>query len=273
MVTLRTIGIITNTQKDAGLAFTRTVAEYLSKKGCRVLLPESAGEVIYRAAEALVVLGGDGTILQAARYAAVHDTPLLGINLGTLGYLTAVERQEAFPALDLLLAGGCKRESRMMLEAAVHDGGDGEPLLALNDVCVYRGQFSKLIEITLFVNGARLDTFRADGVLIATPTGATAYNLAAGGPILKPDSEMIAITAICPHTLYTRPWVLPAADEITVQLSGCQEESLLVVDGQNRGSLAEGSRVTVRRSAYHATILKVKDLDFFSILRQKMAWN
>jgi len=205
---LKKVGIISNFDKDAGLKVTKTIADFLEQKGADLLMLENMAKPLnmgryavsekelYNESDFLVVLGGDGTILGAGRKAAIYDTPLLGINLGTLGYLTDVEKSGAKTSLEKVLKGDYKIEKRMILEGFISSKGKSG-ILALNDVCIFRGSFSKIVKLNLFINNEYLYTYRADGVIISTPTGSTAYNLSAGGPILKPDVQMVVITPIC----------------------------------------------------------------------------
>lgn len=277
-----TAGIITNTHKDPDFIFTRAVCAHLQKRGAAVLLAEDAAratglpeisapeDTVYCESSFLAVLGGDGTMLTTAKKAAPHGTPMLGINLGTLGFLTAADRSQCFDALDTVLSGNAKQEKRMMLNVC-GEAAERLPLserLALNDICLSRGGFGKLITLELYINGLYMDTMRADGVIVATPTGSTAYNLSAGGPILSPESEMTVVTAICPHALHTRPMVIAAGDtvEITVREGGA-----VSLDGEACFNLSPGERLTVKRSSFDAVILKTTGMGFFEILRRKLA--
>jgi NAD+ kinase len=219
-----------------------------------------------------VVLGGDGTMLHAARRAAIYNIPMLGINLGNLGFLTDVDRHEGLTALEKVLQGKAKREQRLMLEIVPGNGNDDLHLpqaerLALNEVYLSRSGFGKLITLDVYINGQFMDSIRADGVMVATPTGSTAYNLASGGPILTPDGDMMVITAVCAHCLYTRPCVITARDEVRIVI---HHETAVLLDGETRLTLEEGAGLTVRRSDYSAVILKTSDLHFYEILRRKM---
>jgi NAD+ kinase len=252
------IGVVSNPERDPGLEFAGRVTGLLNVKGRET----ASGEGVFDRADVIVALGGDGTMLRTARRASMRGTPVLGINLGTLGYLTDVEKDEAEQALDNLLAGRFRVESRMMLcvDAEMACGP------ALNDVCVTR-RGAKLLSASLSINGEPLDTIRADGIVIATPTGSTAYNLSAGGPILKPDCEMTVITAICPHTLTMRPLVVSAADVVSVRMHNDAEISM---DGESVMVAPKGSVITVKRSSYAARVIKTKDLGFYEILRRKL---
>jgi NAD+ kinase len=218
----------------------------------------------------LVVLGGDGTMLRAAKQAAKCGTPMLGINLGNLGYLTDVDRDEGFAAMEKMIKGQFRREQRMMLSASSASNGQTSSIqLALNEVFIRgRGDSAGLVSYRICAAGGHLDTVRADGVIIATPTGSTAYSLSAGGPILKPDSEMIVITAVCPHTLYARPWVLSGDEQVSISPQNYAANVLL--DGEHKFTLERGEVITINRSEHRATVLKTANMDFFEILRKKM---
>jgi NAD+ kinase len=261
-----TIGVITNESKDEGLDFTRQVCGFLRERGANPVIGPGSGE--FNRAQFWVVLGGDGTMLRASRRAAVHGIPMLGINLGTLGYLTDVDKHEGLAALGKALGGEAKREQRLMLEVAAPNGGESlDDSLALNDVYLSRNTFGKLIKLDLYINGHFMDSLRADGVMVATPTGSTAYNLAAGGPILMPDGDMMVINAVCPHCLYTRPWVIAADDEVRMVT---RHPAVVMLDGEQRFTLDAGAALTIRRSRLTTVILKTSDLHFYEILRRKM---
>jgi len=255
-----TVGIVANAGRDSGLAYANAIAAELRARGCTAVINE---EDAY-SCRFLIVLGGDGTMLRASHFAAEYNTPMLGINLGTLGYLTDVDHHEGFSAIEKMLAGDFLRERRMMLET--------RGKLALNDVIIRRESSSKLMTFDIHVNGKLMDSLRADGVIVSTPTGSTAYNLSAGGPILRPDSEMTVITAICPHTLYTRPWVISGSDTVSLNTAGIREDKALVsLDGDDTFHLECGEPITVRRSQHVATVIRTSGLDFFEVLRKKMA--
>ena len=237
------IGIIPNAEKEGCLQYTRKVIDWLLFRNMKPIMETFYASEIERPAcgvdtenslfeksEFLIILGGDGTMLRASHNAAIFNKPMLGINLGTLGYLTDVDRHEGFQAIDKVLKNDYKKEKRMMLE--INSELPQSYRMALNDVCISRGASAKLITIVVMVNGLHMDTLRADGIILSTPTGSTAYNLSAGGPILKPDSEMIVITAVCPHALYTRPWVIDADDIVEVRLVGTHDEKAVIsIDG------------------------------------------
>lgn len=258
------VRIISNEAKDPGLEFAHEVKNFLSDRGY------SAEIVPYgkQCAPALfcVVLGGDGTMLRVAHHAAVYGVPLLGINLGTLGFLTDVDKKQGLAALEKVITGKYSGEKRIMLEA---EFGANEiiPLqqrLALNEV--YVGVNGKLIDYSLYINEQRMATIRADGIIVSTPTGSTAYNLAAGGPILMPGGQMIVITPVCPHSLSARPWVIGATDTVRVV---AKQASQINVDGYPRGIITPGENVLIKISPYTATIIKTTQVNFYATLRKK----
>lgn len=284
---MRKVGIIPNLEKDKELKATKRIFQFMKEKQMEPILPIAAAqkmnkeefgfsmEEMFKQAEFLVVLGGDGTLLSVGRQAAKYDTPLLGINLGTLGFLTDAEESGAFHSIDQVIQGNYTLERRLMLDAFLLKGEDtGESFVALNDVCITRGVFSKIINLRVHVNQEYLDTFRADGIIISTPTGSTAYNLSAGGPILKPDTKMVAITPICPHALHARSIVISAEDVVTVEMAGhCRGDLLFSVDGMTGIPLNQNGIVQVQRSNYYTTIMKTNQLGFYDILRRKLVRN
>lgn len=278
---MKKIGFIPNIERDKELATTKELLLFVKSRGCESFVSQEVYDKIgsgYGAAvsenmendvDFFVVLGGDGTILQAAKTAAVHDIPLIGVNAGNLGYLTDVEKSGAKAALDLLLGGQYKLEKRMMLEAEIEGVKADKPQIALNDVCVARGMPLKQIDLEIYINGSYIDTYSADGIIVCTPTGSTAYNLSAGGPILKPDSEMIAITPICPHMLHARSSVISSEDIIEIRVPENTAKDIIVsLDGQNIE--LKGNKIKITRSELYTTIVKTSDLSFYDILRQKM---
>lgn len=282
---MKYIGVISNQDKDIDLSITKQVVNYILSKGCFPVLSEHTAasinmlkyaanttEDIYKLSDFIIVLGGDGTLLGVGRNSAIYNTPILGINLGTLGFLTDVEVSGASESIDKVLSGDYKIEKRMMLEASFYSKGVlKDSYLALNDVCITRGVFSKIVDLSVFINQEFLDTYRADGIIISTPTGSTAYNLSAGGPILKPDSEIVAITPICPHALNARSIVISAEDVVTVEVYKKSRGDLLIsMDGQTGTSLSSNDIVRIKRSKYYTSIIKTNYLGFYDILRRKL---
>lgn len=253
------VGIIANSKHDKGLVYANEVINWLQSRNYTVVMD---GKEVYKS-DFLVVLGGDGTMLKASYKAARFNTPMLGINLGNLGYLTDVDRYDGLDALEKTLAGNFRRERRMMLEV------DG--YLALNEVFIGHKGTPKLMGFKVDVGDFHMDTFRADGIIVSTPTGSTAYNLSAGGPIVQPDSDMIVITPVCPHTLFTRPWVLSGNDSASITLVDARGGDVAIyLDGHAKAALKCDNTITIKRSKYSATVIKTSGISFFEVLRRKM---
>lgn len=278
------IGIIPNVEKDINLELTGDIAKWLIKNNVKVMLddiiadrlgkPElGLGEnEIYKMSDIIIVLGGDGTLLKVARQSAPYKVPLFGINLGYLGFLTEVEASDMYPALETLISGEYEIEKRMMLVATVEeDGKELEKSVALNDVGITKGPFSRIISLGIYINDNFVDLYSADGVIIASPTGSTAYSLSAGGPIVSPDLKVLIITPICPHVLHSRPIVVSNEDVVKIEVCHNNMEVMLTLDGQQGYKVKPGDIVTVRQSQYFTSLIKLKDRTFFQVLRQKMS--
>ena len=225
--------------------------------------------------DALVTLGGDGTLLRGARLVSGRAVPILGINLGRLGFLTSCGRDEAELALRRLAAGDYLAERRMQLEGRALDsaGGARKRWFALNDVVLHKGGFARVLHLTVSANGDPIGTYAADGIVFSTPTGSTAYSLSAGGPVVVPTVESIVVTAISPHTLAIRPLVLPADTELRVHTDDGPDELLVTVDGQVGTTFAVGDTLLVRRADRHALIVRFPGSTFFSVLTRKLGWG
>lgn len=234
----------------------------------------------------LLTLGGDGTLLRGARLAGPRDTPLLGVNLGQLGFITAAPSDELEPALERWSAGDFVEEKRLALDVTVLGGdasGDasGDPggapegrrEYALNDAVVHKGGFARLIRMRVWVDREEIGQYSADGIVVSTATGSTAYSLSAGGPILVPSLDALVATPICPHTLAIRPVVVPADAPITVEIVSEMDGILLTVDGQPGGGLCRGDRVRVARSPHPTRLVRFPESSFFRVLRQKLRWG
>ena len=224
----------------------------------------------------VLVLGGDGTLLSMADCIgrAGLKVPILGVNFGSLGFLTEVTLPELYPALEAALAGRAHIEERLTLQAAItRPSGAASSEIAVNDVVINKGARSRLIDLSIRVGDGLVTTVRADGLIVATPTGSTAYNLAAGGPIVQPNVDAIVLTPICSHTLTNRPIVLPASHRIEVTLRGGDQDVMLTVDGQVGVGLREDDVVQVVKAAAHIRLVRFPQKDFFSVLRTKLKWG
>ncbi len=222
----------------------------------------------------VAVLGGDGTLLGAARKVGRYGLPILGINLGGLGFLTEIPVKRLYEDMERLIAGEIDIETRLMLQARVIR--DREELClfsALNDVVINKGALARIIELRVSIDDRFLTTFRADGLIISTPTGSTGHNLSAGGPILYPDLEALLVTPICPFTLTHRPIIVPGASIIEIRMGERSEEVLLTFDGQVGFDLMDGDRVIVSKSEKKLRLIKSPNQDYFDILRTKLKWG
>lgn len=276
------IGFVTNIEKDPTLQETKKMVDFVLKKGCEVYVSENFSDVhpdviatssseMYKSVDFVVVIGGDGTILMVARSAAIFDTPILGINFGTLGYLADVEKINAIDAIEKVLNGDFTIENRMMLEPYVERGCVSHEInLALNEVCITNSVCSRMIKLSVEVNGEYFDTFRADGIIVSTPTGSTAYNLSAGGPILSPHTELMTITHICPHTLYARPFVIDGNDVVRIRVQSNYNNVQMSCDGQSTVQMKNDDVIIVKKSRYVTRIIKTTNMNFYDILRRKM---
>ena len=225
--------------------------------------------------DTLVSLGGDGTLLRAARFLNGSDAPVLGVNLGRLGYLTSCSAKEFQRALPRLAKGTYATELRMVLDATTGPVGaqNGPRLRALNDVVVHKGGFARVLRLRLFANNEEIGVLGADGIVISTPTGSTAYSMSAGGPIVEPTVESIIVTPIAAHTLSIRPLVLRPDVVITVQPEDAPEEVLVTVDGQVGASLGRGHALTLRRADRPVRIVRFAGTTFVGRLRRKLGWG
>lgn len=222
----------------------------------------------------LLVLGGDGTLLSAARALRGHSIPVLGVNLGALGFLTSVTLDELYPVLDRVIAGDYRTSDRMTLQATIsHDGQLAGPHLALNDAVVNKSAMARMLDFDVYVDQSHVGRYRADGLIVSTPTGSTAYSLAAGGPIVHPDLDVLIVTPICPHMLTNRPLVIPGTSQVNVDFSAADEPVYLTLDGQTGAQIGLNHRVTVTRSESKVRLVRPTGKTYFEILRSKLRWG
>lgn len=281
---MKTVGIVPNHDKEAAMNFVGELVSFLKEKECNVALTYKIAEItgfeelgvtkyeLYSKSDFIIVLGGDGTLLDTGRKAAKYGTPLLGINMGTLGFLASADVSEVRETIERVLDGDYKLEKRLMLEAEIVSETDStKKYNAVNDVCITRGVFTKITGYSIYVNDEYLATFRADGVIISTPTGSTAYNLSAGGPVLKPDIGCMAITPICAHSLHSRSIVISADDTVRIEADfGSNGDVIMSMDGQTSVILNNGDTINVRKSANSMNIIKTNIRSFYEILRKKL---
>ena len=235
------------------------------------ILPDPA--TLARQVDLLLVFGGDGTMLRAAREIAGSQTPLLGVNLGGLGFLNAVPATELARALKQVWSGQFHVEPRALIEATGRCDGRPIRLTALNDIVISRGVVSRLIQLDVAVGGEPLTRYRGDGLIISTPTGSTAYALSAGGALVAPDADVFVLTPICPHTLTNRPLIVPLTATIRVKAISPKPSTVLSADGQTAAELSAGDVVTIRRSHRNVRLMQLAESSFFGTLRQKLHWR
>jgi NAD+ kinase len=227
------------------------------------------------ALDAMLSLGGDGTFLRGARLLDGHGAPILGVNLGRLGFLTTCQADDLEPALRSLASGDYTAEPRMALRAEVigADGAARGAWTALNDVVLHKAGFARMLQITVEADSDTVATYAADGIVVSTPTGSTAYSLSAGGPVVVPTVESILLTAIAAHTLAIRPLVLPPTARLSVRVAQAEQDVLVTVDGQVGTSFAPGESLVVTRAARPVVVARLRDATFFARLRHKLGWG
>ncbi len=245
-------------------------ARYLNREDEAVERPEMAEQN----PDIVITLGGDGTLLSAARAFAQSDVPLLGVNLGSLGFLTEVPLNELYTTLESWLAGNGVFDVRSLMHTVlVRDDRIFRHWEALNDVVLAKGAIARIGEFAIELDGQFVARFRADGIIVSTPTGSTAYNLAANGPIVMPSVDGLVITAICPHLLTIRPIVVPGSSEIAVTVDVVPHETYITVDGQEVVELLLGDRIVCRRSERKVRLLRLRENGLFNVLRSKLSWG
>ena len=256
------------------------IADYLTSQGKRCIIRKEAlegqmahSQLVTEEVEGILVLGGDGTLLRAARELADRKIPFLGINLGHLGYLAEIERQNVQNALEKLIQDEYTVEERMMLLGSVYvDGSIAEKDVALNDIVINRFGNLRVVNYEIYVNGMYLNSFTADGLIVSTPTGSTGYSLSAGGPIVSPTASMLVLTPICPHDLNGRSIVLSAQDVVEIEVLGNDDAGQVAVfDGDEAVYMKVGDRIRIARSETETILVKLKNISFLDNLRSKLA--
>lgn len=278
--------IYVNRYKDRNLATAQRICDFLRQKGRRAVLKAVGGEGWTREVsedendipedtDCVIVLGGDGTVLEAARGMRKHSIPIIGVNLGTLGYLTEIEPPALEESLERLLAGDYIQESRMMLQGRISllDGGISEDW-ALNDIVISRRGPLQIIKFDIYVNGQFLNNYSADGMIVTTPTGSTGYNLSAGGPLIEPGARLIMLTPICPHSLNQRSIVLSPEDIIEIEIPQSREGGEQTVDinfdGNHVVPLRTGDKIRIARSEKVTEFIRLNQVSFLEVLHRKM---
>jgi NAD+ kinase len=281
---MKKIGIICKTGKPEPAEIVKGLLPWLRRKGCEAFVDSETAAIldiegtprsqIPSLAELIVVLGGDGTMLSVARLIGEKGIPILGVNIGGLGFLTAVPKDDLYEVLEKVITEECPVEERIMLSACVFRHSECiSEYVVVNDVVVNKGALARIIDLETYIGRNYIATFKADGLIVSTPTGSTAYALSAGGPILYPTLNSIVLAPICPHTLTNRPIVLP--DDVTVEivLKSQNEDVFLTIDGQVGFSLKQNDRISVKKSLSKARFYIPCERDYFHILRTKLKWG
>lgn len=284
---MKKFALLTNYSKDKRLVYTRMIKTYITENGGSYWIPryisepDKDGDQRYDFSdmpgdiECVLVLGGDGTLLQTARELFQRHIPLLGINLGTLGFLTSAEKSELPKCLDSVLDDSCSIDERMMLEGVAYHGSEKIQMnIALNDVIIARAGFSRLVELKIYVNGELLSIYNADGIIVSTPTGSTGYSLSAGGPIIFPQTDVIVITPICPHSLQARSLVVSGEDRIMIEIGRRRktqkEEAMVTFDGRSAQELETGDRIEIYKAQETTQLIRLKGRSFYQVLQNKI---
>lgn len=280
---MKSIGLIFNPRKTRAARTAEQIAAWFAGKQISVWisqkhtatdgLPDLAcpNDLYPGTPDCLIALGGDGTLLAAARAAARYGIPVLGVNIGHLGFLTEIELSDLTPSLAKLVAGDYRIEERLMLEARVERSGESVACFyGLNDAVITKGPLSRIIKLETHVGNECIDTYAADGMIVSTPTGSTAYSLSAGGPIVSPELQVLLLTPICPHTLYSRPLVVSGDQTVRIVLVSGLNEVMLTIDGQDGFKLGKNDQVVIRKAEHSARLIKLGRRGFFEILQNKL---
>jgi len=282
---IRRVLVVAKIGSSEGARLASELAEWLERKGIRVLFDSDTASALDRPdrcgpgrlpdeIDLAIVAGGDGTLLSVARSASPREIPILGINFGSLGFLTELQPDELFDGLNDLLAGRYSIEERQMLRVRYRRGGQNEREYALlNDAVITKSALARMIDIRVSVDKEHVATYTSDGLIVSTPTGSTAYNLSAGGPILDPRMSAFVIAPICPHTMTYRPLVVPGGVCIEVSLSDGDEEVYLTLDGQIGFPFTAADRLVVDTHPHPVHLVRVTGLSFFEVLRRKLRWG
>lgn len=283
---IRSAGIICKPVRDLVASVVPPLITWLHERKISVFIDEEThgccldlGEkVVARDAlgariDLMIVFGGDGTLLSAARALGGHNVPILAVNLGGLGFLTSVTLDELYPLMEQVLTGEYRTSDRMMLDAEIRRKGTSEVQCALNDAVANKGEKARMLDFDVHVDGHHVGRYRADGIIVATPTGSTAYSLAAGGPIVDPSLDAFIITPICPHMLTNRPLVIPGSARIELDFTAASEPVYVTLDGQISLELEPTDRVQITKSEKRVALVRPPSKSYFQILRSKLRWG
>jgi len=283
---LYNVGLIVNYEKDKARETSCRIIDWLNSKKLKVCIEGNKGKEIgkeelncptekfLKKVDLIISLGGDGTLLRAARLAATEDIPVFGVNLGGLGFLTQIGIDDLEKSLEKLYQGRYFLDERMMLSCTVkRREKEIKKFTALNDVVIGKGAFARIICLATYVNNDYVITYSADGLVVSTSTGSTAYSLSAGGPIVNPNINSIILTPICPHTLSARPIIIGENDQVKITLESSEEKVMVTIDGQEGFVLKPKDEVIIKKSDHIARLIAFKEKSFYAILREKLRWS
>ena len=281
LTTITTVGLVSKPNDGTLCGYVREIEAALSKHDVSLLIEEKSAkllgcgagvsfETMCTQSDFLISLGGDGTLISLCRKSLHYHKPVLGIHAGQLGFLTDIQTDEISHFIEELFVGNYRIDTRMMLEVSLHVNGKIEKVVAFNDIVLSRSKISHMSNIKAFVDGQLFNSYYGDGLIVSTPTGSTAYNLSAGGPVVYPLTEALILTPICPHSLSQRPLVLPVDFEVSFESDG---DTVIVVDGQDTYTMNEVDRVCVRSAKQGAELIHSLDRDYFEILKKKLHWG
>lgn len=276
------IGLIVNFEKKDAVECAGKIIDFLREKGQQVIIPQSYKAVfenknvlcckddceLFSLCDFAVTVGGDGTIIHNAKHAAAAHKPLIGINLGRIGFVANLEPYE-IEELSKILDGNYKIEKRMLLEVTINGGKESKKFTAVNDVNISRGTLSGIADINVYLNNEKFTSYRADGIIVATPTGSTAYSFSAGGPVLEPVMKCILLTPVCPHSLTLRSVIFDEESKISVDADNGRE-CYLIIDGQTSIKLSPGDIVTIKKSPLELELINIKGKNFYRLLNEKL---
>ncbi len=282
---MKRIGVLANVSKRNAASVLAAIAERCAAHGMEMVVCDETADLVpaarrvepnsfHTAIDLLIALGGDGTMLHAVRVLNHADIPVAGVNLGSLGFMTSVTQEEAGRVIDVVAEGTFRLSSRTLADCRlIGNGRNAGPVTALNDLVIGWGASPRVITLRVAIDGVEVTSYVCDGLIVSTPTGSTGHNLSAGGPILHPEAPAFVLNVICPHTLSTRPLVIPDNSVLTVEVVAANKNLILSIDGQEHDHVRQGDRIEMRRHDSRVRFLHLPDYNYFSVLRQKLGWS
>ncbi|MDC0205844.1 NAD(+)/NADH kinase [Nitrospinae bacterium] len=284
---MKKVGIFCKQKPNVDAKIVSKLTFWLESKSCAVYLEPNTADLIGKTShlskeevaaqtDLLIVLGGDGTLLNVAGFAHPHEVPILGVNLGSLGFLTETTMENLYPTLEKVLDRKCEIENRMLLNASVlRNGKNIEDFNVLNDIVINKGALARILNLKVFVDDQYMTSYRADGLIIASPTGSTAYSLSAGGPIIHPSMHALVLSPICPFALTNRPIVVPDSSVIRVQLTtrNADEDVRITLDGQTGYSIKSGDILEAKKADIPVKLIQAPGKNYYQLLRKKLHWG